>query len=708
MPAAGIYRVRLNLGYYDEAATKVVLCLGQGTDIDNYTSKVTFTDIPSQGTDLYGVIEVPEAGQYNLAIHWNDSGTMSVNSLRLFSIGMEEWHATPLKASGLGVTVKGETANVFWTNPTMTDIGTTITALSKVEIYRNDELAATVTENILPGEISSYKDTPEPGVYTYKVIPYIGEYASVEEPETVSTSWVGPTVQTIPYIKEKIDAEATYTYTIENLNSDSSSWGYLSGYNMFSFPGASGEAHDNSDVLITPALEMAAGTYTCTTNIYGGLANKKIIIGLLPADYDVSIVDMTQKQTFKLNGQTYKGDPQVANFEISEAGQYRIAFYYKDNTGAEDRMICFPSISVVSNTAYPLPASDMIVERPEDNSLKATISWSNPYESTLSNIAPIIKEIRLLRDGEVIQTYPDYPNAAISMSYVDETIPAPGMYTYVVEVYGEAGKADLPDAKVISPWIGEGADLPYEVGEGVDGVGFNTNWYHSASDIEGTNDFQYEENYLRINPEADASKVNEIAVSPFFNFESGKKYIVTLKSYNALDSSSRMFLSINTGADWEYGIYSSLQTPLDTPVDANSFDTASTYKFYVSVKKDSDDTDYIPVSTTADNMDTMEIPSGVYAIGFHALYSAGWTLGYMSIVDESESSVKAISNDMAFNGTLLTLPANAQNVVVTDLQGRVLSHGDATTLDMTQYSRGVYLVSAIVDGKRIASKVFVK
>jgi hypothetical protein len=197
-------------------------------------------------------------------------------------------------------------------------------------------------------------------------------------------------------------------------------------------------------------------------------------------------------------------------------------------------------------------------------------------------------------------------------------------------------------------------------------------------------------------------------VSPFFNFESGKKYIVTLKSYNALDSSSRMYLSINTGADWEYGIYSSLQTPLDTPVDANSFDTASTYKFYVSVKKDSDDTDYIPVSTTADNMDTVEIPSGVYAIGFHALFKAGWTLGYMSIVDESESSVKAISDDMAFNGTLLMLPANAQNVVVTDLQGRILSHGDATTLDMTQYSRGVYLVSAIVDGKRIASKVFVK
>ncbi len=44
-----------------------------------------------------------------------------------------------------------------------------------------------------------YIDTPETGgVFTYKVIPYVGEFVPDSEPLAVSTSWIGDKLQHLP------------------------------------------------------------------------------------------------------------------------------------------------------------------------------------------------------------------------------------------------------------------------------------------------------------------------------------------------------------------------------------------------------------------------------------------------------------------------------------------------------------------------------
>ncbi len=62
---------------------------------------------------------------------------------------------------------------ISWKNPSSDLRGEPLASLASVEIYRNDTLIETISENIVPGESSSYKDSDVPsGKHVYKVIPY--------------------------------------------------------------------------------------------------------------------------------------------------------------------------------------------------------------------------------------------------------------------------------------------------------------------------------------------------------------------------------------------------------------------------------------------------------------------------------------------------------------------------------------------------------
>ncbi|WP_290147494.1 hypothetical protein [uncultured Duncaniella sp.] len=56
-----------------------------------------------------------------------------------------------------------------------------------------------VIDNVVLGATMEYIDTPETGgVFTYKVIPYVGEFVPDSEPLAVSTSWIGDKLQHLP------------------------------------------------------------------------------------------------------------------------------------------------------------------------------------------------------------------------------------------------------------------------------------------------------------------------------------------------------------------------------------------------------------------------------------------------------------------------------------------------------------------------------
>lgn len=91
-----------------------------------------------------------------------DGAPGKVDELKVFS-----------DATGLPV------VTLTWKNPTITYSGEALTAIDKVEIYRNETLVHTVTE-VQPGETSSWTDQlTSGGNYTYKFLVYNAEGAGI-------------------------------------------------------------------------------------------------------------------------------------------------------------------------------------------------------------------------------------------------------------------------------------------------------------------------------------------------------------------------------------------------------------------------------------------------------------------------------------------------------------------------------------------------
>lgn len=133
---------------------------------------------------------VDESGKYYLAFR----GVSEVTSFRLcvYNVGVKEIQVVPMPVTNANVTPgeKGsQKARINWDNPADDTGGNRIESISKVEIYRDDTLIAEET-SAFPGRSSFYDDNlPEPGIYTYKLIPYIGDNAG--EAVEIKSSWIG-------------------------------------------------------------------------------------------------------------------------------------------------------------------------------------------------------------------------------------------------------------------------------------------------------------------------------------------------------------------------------------------------------------------------------------------------------------------------------------------------------------------------------------
>lgn len=117
------------------------------------------TEIDIEKGRLIGETEIPYSAQYTaLTIPYQiaaDDAPARVKNLKV----------TPASNGGAEATIT-------WTNPTETYQLNTLTSLTGVKIYRNDELIHTYATTE-PGANVEYKDQNVPsGIYTYKLVPY--------------------------------------------------------------------------------------------------------------------------------------------------------------------------------------------------------------------------------------------------------------------------------------------------------------------------------------------------------------------------------------------------------------------------------------------------------------------------------------------------------------------------------------------------------
>lgn len=137
-------------------------------------------------------LSVPENGKYYIAFHC--LGTVNSNDIYVDDIKLVEIPVAPLPAENFAA-VAGEKGALHvalsWTNPTDDNTGGQLAEITKAVVKRGNTEVATVTENLVPGQESTFVDNTiqEPGKYNYTLTLYLGENAS--ESVTASTEWVG-------------------------------------------------------------------------------------------------------------------------------------------------------------------------------------------------------------------------------------------------------------------------------------------------------------------------------------------------------------------------------------------------------------------------------------------------------------------------------------------------------------------------------------
>ena len=284
---------------YDSTATPIgtlELGFGTGDDVTAYTMFSTFS-LPyinkythETPQTFKGYFTVPTSGSYYLTFHATGSYSSCVDNIVITDAGSPN---KPMPATDVTVT-PGEnfalTANVTYTLPTKTIVGTDLTSLSKVQIFNGDRFVAQDVFTFTPGTTRSVQDNNAvAGEQTYTVYVFNGD----EQSEAASASaYIGPLTPN-PVTNLKVTAgeeEGSYviswtapTKSVNNMDLDASTLKY-DVYRVI----------DGNESKIAMLLTEASFTDTYTTETRVSVAYKVV------ARYGTMSSEGTTSASFKL------------------------------------------------------------------------------------------------------------------------------------------------------------------------------------------------------------------------------------------------------------------------------------------------------------------------------------------------------------------------------------------------------------------------
>lgn len=353
-------------------------------------------------------------------------------------------------------------------------------------------------------------------------------------------------------------------------------------------------------------------------------------------------------------------------------------------------------------------AENLTVAPAADKSLSATVSWTNPTTTNVEGATTDLTKAVVYRNSEQIGTVTENLVCGEISSFVDETVPEAGIYTYSVEIFNVNGKSDDAAPTVESPWIGPGLPLPYTETDFSSWTVYNLNNDYLVVGDENEEDGSYSEprtwllgtNGLTIYSANSTTGTDDWAVSPRFEFAANEIYTINVTSYVGYGN--------QTDYQWDIAI-----SPDGNPENMTTIATITTDAVY----KYEAQTDVIKIATVDpskpetqndENGTTVSVPAGTGTIGFHARNLGGLTVTGFSITGTtlgldlnettSDPAIKVTGNELRFNGT-------AEQVKVFDIAGmEVISSGSCTRLDISGLCPGIYIASAIIEGRHVTAK----
>ena len=133
---------------------------------------------------------------------------------------------------------------------------------------------------------------------------------------------------------------------------------------------------------------------------------------------------------------------------------------------------CFAIMSD-ANPNIPAAPTDLVLTPGADNSLQCSLSWTNPSTTMGGDPLTALTHILVKRNGELIQDF-ENPTPGEAMTYEDNAVPAPGVYSYTVKAVSAEGEGGQVGGSVT---IGDVCNYRFELvdswGDGWNGNGIN-------------------------------------------------------------------------------------------------------------------------------------------------------------------------------------------------------------------------------------------
>ncbi len=421
---------------------------------DNFIGQTEMSAEP--GSDgSYTDTSITEPGKYKyIVLAYDATGTTKAtgNGTSMIWIGPD---TAAGNVTNLTATVVGGNVELSWTAPaTGTNNGYLPPAELGYRISRVKDGGTSVTlEENWKGALPYVDENLDGlGAYKYTVATVYREQTSfgITSPEVI-----GGGTASLPYenpLNSQADIKffSLFNATTPVGSSSTRNWGISS--NALNYWG---RGEPVNAWAVTPAFHFEAGkayqiTFDTWTKNHGDetrllnvrLASEPTIEGLGESLMQEAIPD----DVTSMNKKSVS-----LSFSVQTTGDYFVAFGITGNvTNTND--IYVDDLTITSITSAPAAPENLAVAADADGALKATLTWTNPTKLNTGADLTAISKAEIKRGEEVIATLTDGLVPGQTSTYVDESVPTAGKYTYSVTLY-EGEDAGTP-ASVESPWIG--------------------------------------------------------------------------------------------------------------------------------------------------------------------------------------------------------------------------------------------------------------
>lgn len=308
---------------------KVALYKTAETSAPAQSDIISYTFTSTNNTAAVFEIEVTEAGIYTIGIARPTSGW----NLYLYGASIVQTstlsETMPLAATDLTVTGDDDDdalVHLSWLNPSLMQGGGELTEITKVVVLRDNEVIATLTDDIIPGAISTYDDTvPASGVYTYTIIVYNGEEAS--DPTTAKSPFIGSGFE-LPYECVLSSPETIEFWTLP-ANDKGNCWKYNtdSGNEVRTGLQASSNNVKAFSIPFKAKEGKIAVSYVAASYSSRYIDNLSVAL-VASAEFDAEPIG--ESQTQEITNINFR-EVYTSEFDVPADGKYYICFYLEES-----------------------------------------------------------------------------------------------------------------------------------------------------------------------------------------------------------------------------------------------------------------------------------------------------------------------------------------------------------------------------------------